>query len=329
MIKQQLEAKRRQQQPLPQAQAVRQQIAWAAGSEVFDNRDPLYHITEDFHQTFDAIGQRHAATLAGETVGGFQPAGLERQAIQPDQTDARQLYQTRDPAKQDMVRRFSETAFQRGTLSGAVMQGTGKMMLISCLKRTVGQSEPTKEQQRRLFEGSSQQRNAANHTPDTVVFNRGFASSAVGLVVDTLRDARRVVDSMANLAAGKSNMGDAGGAETLQKMYPFLDTNREQALLAEYAARLRDCTDPTERALLQNAQVRVQALKHKKEQMKQEFINKLRLISDRAAEALTVFEAPSLPGELAEMLAEGAAVDDGDMPEPEGGEQDAPPDSED
>ena len=63
--------------------------------------------------------------------------------------------------------------------------------------------------------------------------------------------------------------------------------------------------------------------------MKQEFINKLRLISDRAAEALTVFEAPSLPGELAEMLAEGAAVDDGDMPEPEGGEQDAPPDSED
>jgi len=328
MIKQQLEAKRRQQQPLPQAQAVRQQIAWAAGSEVFDNRDPLYHVTEDFHQTFDAIGQRHAAALSGETVGGFQPAGLEQQA-QPDQTDARQLYQTRDPAKQDMVRRFSETAFQRGTLSGAVMQGTGKMMLISCLKRTVGQSEPTKEQQRRLFEGSSQQRNAANHTPDTVVFNRGFACSAVGLVVDTLRDARRVVDSMANLAAGKSNIGDAGGAETLQKMYPFLDTNREQALLAEYAACLRDCTDPTERALLQNAQVRVQALKHKKEQMKQEFINKLRLISDRAAEALTVFEAPSLPGELAEMLAEGAAVDDGDMPEPEGGEQDAPPDSED
>ena len=328
MIKQQLEAKRRQQQPLPQAQAVRQQIAWAAGSEVFDNRDPLYHVTEDFHQTFDAIGQRHAAALAGETVGGFQPADMAQQA-QPDQTDARQLYQTRDPAKQDMVRRFSETAFQRGTLSGAVMQGTGKMMLISCLKRTVGQSEPTKEQQRRLFEGSSQQRNAANHTPDTVVFNRGFASSAVGLVVDTLRDARRVVDSMANLAAGKSNIGDAGGAETLQKMYPFLDTNREQALLAEYAARLRDCTDPTERALLQNAQVRVQALKHKKEQMKQEFINKLRLISDRAAEALTVFEAPSLPGELAEMLAEGAAVDDGDMPEPEGGEQDAPPDSED
>ena len=92
-------------------------------------------------------------------------------------------------------------------------------MLISCLKRTVGQSEPTKEQQRRLFEGSSQQRNAANHTPDTIVFNRGFVCSAVGLVVDTLRDARRVVDSIANLATGKSNMGNAGGAETLQKMY--------------------------------------------------------------------------------------------------------------
>ena len=73
----------------------------------------------------------------------------------------------------------------------------------------------------------------------------------------------------------------------------------------------------------------MQALKHKKEQMKQEFINKLRLISDRAAEAQTLFEASGLPDELAEMLAEGTAVDDGDMPEPEGGEQDAPPNSED
>lgn len=330
MIKQPLEAKRRQKQPpLSKAQAVRQQIAWAAGSEAFDYRDPLYHVTEDFHQTFDAIGQRHAAALAGETVGGFQPSSMAQQAMPPDQTDARQLYQTRDPAKQDMVRRFSETAFQRGTLSGAVLQGTGKMMLVSCLKRTVGQSEPTKEQQRRLFEGSSQQRNAASHTPDAVVFNRGFACSAVGLVVDTLRDARRVVDSMANLAEGKSNMGDSGGAETLQKMYPFLDTSREETLLAEYAARLRSCTDPAECSLLQNAQVRVQALKQKKEQMRQEFINKLRLISDRAAEALTLFEAPGLPAELAEMLAGETAGDDGDTPEPEGDEDDAPPNSED
>ena len=42
----------------------RRQLAWAAGSEFFSHRDPLYHITEDFRQTFDEIGRRHAAALA-------------------------------------------------------------------------------------------------------------------------------------------------------------------------------------------------------------------------------------------------------------------------
>ena len=150
----------------------RRQLAWAAGSEFFSHRDPLYHITEDFRQTFDEIGRRHAAALAGESAGGFtrteqaaqppqwaeQQTGPVRDAQKPNPTNAKDLYQMRWSDNQDMVRRFSETAFQRGTLAGAVMAGTGKMMLVSCLKRTVGQSQPVREQQRRLFEGGSQQR---------------------------------------------------------------------------------------------------------------------------------------------------------------------------
>lgn len=124
----------------------------AAGSEFFSHRDPLYHITEDFRQTFDEIGRRHAAALAGESAAGFtrteqaaqppqwaeQQTGPVRDAQKPNPTNAKDLYQMRWSDNQDMVRRFSETAFQRGTLAGAVMAGTGKMMLVSCLKRTVG-----------------------------------------------------------------------------------------------------------------------------------------------------------------------------------------------
>ena len=60
----------------------RRQLAWAAGSEFFSHRDPLYHITEDFRQTLDEIGRRHAAALAGESAGGFTRT---EQAAQPPQ----------------------------------------------------------------------------------------------------------------------------------------------------------------------------------------------------------------------------------------------------
>ena len=45
-------------------QNLRRQMAWAAGTEAFAHRDPLYHVTESFQQTFDAMGRRHAAQLA-------------------------------------------------------------------------------------------------------------------------------------------------------------------------------------------------------------------------------------------------------------------------
>ena len=206
-------------------------MAWAAGTEQFQHRDPLYHVTESFQQTFDAMGRRHAEELAG---GRPEGRAAEEQAQRPegqevpDPTSARAFYERSQPEDQDMVRRFSETAFQRGTLSGAVLEGTGQMMLFSCLKKTVGQSQPDKWQQRKLFEKASPMRNVPGHSPDKVVFNRGFTHSAVGLVVDTLRDARRTVEDMQDLALGRSEMGQ-DGADTLRTMYPFLDDSRSRS----------------------------------------------------------------------------------------------------
>lgn len=300
-------------------QALRRQTAWAAGTEQFQHRDPLYHVTENFQQTFDAMGRRHAAELAGEEQApeGERVPGQTGEV--PDPTSARSFYERSSPDNQDMIRRFSETAFQRGTLSGAVLQGTGQMMLFSCLKKTIGQSQPDKWQQRKLFEKASPMRNVPGHNPDKVVFNRGFTDSAVGLVVDTLRDARRTVEDMQGLVQGKLDRTEAGfrGGDTLRTMYPFLDDSRERELLEQYREQLKGASEGREKAALQNAIARMEALVGKKAQMKLEFINKLRFLSDRATEALEVFSQPGFSAALDQALREAVGAEE---PPPEDGE---------
>ena len=323
----QIQIKRRQKAPAPPVTdaAVRAQLAWAAGAQQFEHRDPLYHVTESFQQTFDWIGKQHAQRLGQQGSGGFSPAETPeegqpaREERQSRDTSAQGFYQAKDEQRQQALGRFSETAFQRGNLAGAVIQGTGKMMLVSCLKRTVGQSQPQKEQQKKLFEGASQQRNVPGHSPDQVIFNRGFAHSAVGLVVDTLRDARRTVDSMADLAQGKSEMGCGSGADTLRTMYPFLDDSRERGLLEQYRQQLRTAGEGQERAALQNATARMEALIEKKAQMKLEFTNKLRFLSDRATEALEVFSQPGFSTALDQALREALGAEEPPPLEGEGG----------
>lgn len=316
---------------------LQRQMAWAAGAEFFQHRDPLYHVTESFQQTFDAMGRKHAREAAGEAKE--RGAGTGEKARQPgergpetgdapDPASARSFYERTRDRDQDMVRRFSETAFQRGTLSAAVLQGTGRMMLFSCLKKTVGQSQPVREQQRKLFENASQQRNIPAAGTGKVVFNRGFTDSAVGLVVDSLRDAHRAVGDMQALIQGGLGKAEAGrhGADTLREMYPFLDDSREQELLAQYYAQLNnlEASSGSEKGLLQNAIDRTRALIDKKGQMKKEFINKLRFVADRASEALAEFEEPGFAAALDTALREAVGAENPD--DGEGGADRGAPD---
>ena len=352
--------------PLPRQKAqlektLLHQSAWAAGTEFFQYRDPVYHITESFQQTFDAMGRKDTGDLTraqggqegaqaprtGEALQGaeqthisapesFYSAQRDGQQV-PDPTSSRSFYQMKNEGDQDQLRRFSETAFQRGTLSAAVLQGTGRMMLFSCMKKTIGQSQPVKEQQRRLFDNASPVRNMPGQIPNQVVFNRTFTDSAVGVVVDTLRDARRTVESMQDLVSGKLNRTEAGkyGADTLWNMYPFLDDSREKALLEQYLAQLNGPKDLSadERGLIQSAVDRVRTLLDKKARMRVEFINKLRFLSDRANEALAEFEEPDFTAALDEALREALGAEqpppegDGEIPpeeEPFGGEEGEP-----
>ena len=264
-------------------QAVDKRIAWAAGAEYFDHRDPLYHVTESFQQTFDRIGRSHAKELAGGFTQEEESQQGEQRSKAPgkpqptpgaagSERTGKLLRRGNVP---EAMTRFADVAFQRGAMSAAVLNGTGKMMLISCLKRTAGQSGPKRIQQQDFLETGSQVRNVPGRSPDQMIFNRSFAKGALGIVADTIRDARRVVDSMADMAAGTGEL-EVEESETYRRMYPFLDMSRDLAMEAEYREKLAKCTDEREKPVLQNALVQILSLKAKKAQMKNEFINKLR-----------------------------------------------------
>lgn len=293
-------------------------LAWCVGAEQFRHRDPLYHITESFCETFDFIGRQRAVTIAAEGGSGFSE---EERREQPEQTGTEepqekqedgQREKPRDVTPASPIQRFSEMAFQRGGLSASVIAGTGKMMLVSCLKRTAGQSGPKRLQEQQILGIGAQKRNVPGRDPDQALFHRGFTNSAVGLVVDTLRDARRSVETLADLARGDGAVGEQGSG-TLRTMYPFLDDSRETLLLEQYRERLEHAEDPRERAALQSAIGRSEALRAKKAQMKNEFINKLRFVSDRATETLAELDRPGAADEIyaAAFDAESAAAEDG------------------
>ena len=338
--------------------SVRAQISAAAGAEQFQNRDPVSHVTEDFQKTFDLMGtqkareqsaQLYAAQMKEQTPGtagidgqtrqeqderreeGGQSARDEqrRQAIFDEQTSMDDLVAPSDYDGDRMfLSRFSQMAFSRGTLSAAVLRGTGKMMLFSCLKRTIGQSQPKNFRQQRLFESSLQRRNVSGGTPNQVLFNRGEVDGAVGLVVDVLRDARRVVESMCDLASGKNMLEPQSGAGTLEKMYPFLADGRERALLEEYHTKLKAAEDPEEKEILQHAIGKTNALLEKKQQMKERFIVALRSVSDSAAAALATFTAPGFTQELSDALEASFAPPQEPEEPPDGEPEKEPPEGE-
>ena len=270
---------------LPPAEETKQsaeaRFAWAAGADRLRQHDPLYHVTESFQQSFDRIGRSHAAAAAG----GFHeeseedPAGEKerlntREKREPKQKDEKSSAEsalgkasdtdTKQRPKEETspLTRFSDIAFQRGKMSASVLNGTGKMMLVSCMKRTAFESAP-KLQQQSISNTGSITRPIPGHSPDRLVFNRGFARSALGIVVDTLKDARRVVESMTDIARGAGETPESDRA-ALYKLYPFLDDSRDAELELEYRAKLAACTDEREKPVLQNALVRTLSLRAKK-----------------------------------------------------------------
>lgn len=316
-----VQERKKARQPAPEPprmteKIVKKQLSSAAGTEAFQHRDPIYHLNESFRQTFDLMGQQRArgdqpdldsmlqVYMQDETPGlwGKDDAGTQTGPAESRpgitglsgeflrKTNMNTDYEPRDwdPQRRTMDR-FADISFQRGRLSAAVIRGTGKMMLFSCLERTVGQQEVKQRKERKLFQSSSAHQMIPGRREDISITNRGFADSAVGLVVDVLKDARQVVDSLTALAEGK---GGPDGVGTLHKQYPFLTDAPEQELLEQYQTRLEELKGPgheEEREVLKRAQEKAEAIIVKKDQMKRDFLQRLRQLSHSAAAAEAAF----------------------------------------
>lgn len=299
---------------------VRLSLSRSAGIENIRSRDPVYHISESFSRVYDMNLTRMGSALAPERINGednikTQGGLFEKEAEYLHQkSDMNRVIEPEQNGEDDKYRRFSELSLNRGALTGATMRGGGQMMLFSCLKRALGQSEPKNDRQRKLFCGASVEKNTAGQ-PMKTYFNRGTVNSAVGIAVDILRDARRTVDGMTELASGKNVLSNGSGAETLRRVYPFLDDKSEKALLEQYKSERKDAEnqkDDARIAILDRAVKKTDALIERKSFMKLGFINELRYMSAQAEGAAALFSSDEFRDALTQALGKSSKSADED-----------------
>lgn len=267
-------------------------------------RGPGANAADYFCRSFEQLGRARAERQAPQSAGEkTEPRSAAEDAGATGAEDAcasgERIAPARSkgiPSKPLPLRRFSELAFRRGNLAGSILRGTGKMMLVSCLRRTVN---PRRPEPHETLRPGVKRLPFSGHDPDTQVFMRDLARGAVSVVVDTLHDAHR---TMQLLQEAVERGGP--GAEELFSMYPFLDDRGERELLAEYRAALSSAADADTRAMLQNAIVHAEASAAEKAKMRMDFLTALRSITERARQAIEEFESEDIAGEAARQAAE-------------------------
>jgi hypothetical protein len=216
----------------------------------------------------------------------------------------------------EFMRRFSRTAFERGDLTGAVIRGgrMGRLMLMSCLKRAAGGSEPRNYRQRKLFRSDASAKvNIRGGESGKVVFNRGEFNSAIALTLEELRGARDAVAVLAKYASGEEALPEDSGAGTLRSMYPFLDDARDREDIMVYGEQLRGLGggdfEAGKRLVLQRAMREARAVVEAKSQMRHSFLHTLEMVSRQAEIAHEIFDSEEFRTQAARELAVTAGLD--------------------
>lgn len=291
---------------------LQERLAAVSGGPKFA-RSPGASAADFFRQSFEQIGrarvEQQAQPFAGEKAEP-QRADMGLSITEGIRAPVGRAAPERSkgiPSKPLPLQRFSELAFRRGNLAGSILQGTGKMMLVSCLRRTVN---PRRPEPHESLKPGEKRTPFSGHDPDAQVFMRDLARGAVSIVVDTLHDARRTMQLL------KEAVERGGpGAEELFSMYPFLDDRGERELLAEYHAALPGASDSDICAMLQNAIVHAEASMAEKAKMRMDFLTALRRVTDRARKAIEEFESEGAAEEAARQAVEEELPEE--MPPPE------------
>lgn len=312
------------------------EIASAAGLSE-GKTDPVALLTQSYKQSFDAVGNARAAALGGNA--GLNNNGYGGDNAVPEQaagkntrtdelSEARKkhdfpeyTHSARQFEQGDFCSKFSAVAFRGGTLAGAVLEGQAKNMFISCVARSKSMPAPESEMQRGILAGSAIEKSIGSQ-PAKAVFNRDIRS-AVGIAVDAIHGAGRVMDIFKSLADGSEEPRDdfleLCNISTVKQLYPFLSIRGDRALIERYSRQIKLLENDgspearTERRSLEWALKKAQSVLNRKQSEQRNFLTQLNLIQNRAREAERLFTSEVFAEAVTEEIeaAMAAPPDDG------------------
>lgn len=295
--------------------------------------DPVWYLTDNFVSTFNMTGksmQEQTPATDGTGVSRESEENQQNGLAQGKEWDFSPHYQASPLQQQNglFLRKFGQIAFDRGNLAAGILQGRGQLMLMSCMKRTVGQSQPTNIKQEKLFGGSSAHKRLPQKDAQ-VIFNRNDVKSAVGLVVGSLQSAGRIFSVFDNAANSEGSPLEQESIDTLRQLYPFLSTTRDRDTIERYRMKLsclkEQGADGEAAGLLERGISKLQAVINKKELMKTQFITKLQMLRYNAAGAEILFFQQGFIDYAFEELKQFAGAADGDGEDQNNGDRNVGP----
>lgn len=292
-----------------------------------ENRDPVSHVMDCFTASFHAHGLAMSKLAGGEEdkalIGsGEQPKNADEQTQTKPGADFQtglkkeeqatggmeEHYQQTKLQKQSgrFIHKFADIAFQRGNIAAGILQGEGKMLLVSSMKQAAGQKPPTNQRQTKLWGDASVQREVPSDD-SKIIFNEGDVKTAVGIVIDSVNSGRNALENLSRIVT-EGSMGIGEDAVALERMYPFLSMRRERELIKSYQEQLSnmESTDnnTAEKASLQYGLRKTQAIIQKKQAMCARFAAVSDEMAQRAKIAEEEFAQAAFPAAIYQVLSD-------------------------
>ncbi len=315
--------------------AIESNLAAGAGTTRIKSRDPIYHITDNFRATFELTGKHKADQMAGKNIQ-ISNEELGQSDEEQQQGETEQAFSQKSSentlegkAKGYFYGRFSEIAFKNGRLASAILQNEGQTLFIQCMKRALGQSEHTFSRRSKLFSKSSRIAPLSNTLAQDRL--RHYTTGAIGLVVDSILNARRTLQLFERLASDDADkivprMKYNNFDNIFPDIYPFLNTSEDEKNLAAYKEKLSELTLSEgstgdrkklneiagQRAVLAAGITKTQGLITRKRQLQEQFFYRLEQLLENSRKAEAMFTAASFADNVVEELLDSPLPEDDD-----------------
>lgn len=276
---------------------IKKELNVASGIREDRNADPISCITDDFKQNFEEnLLQKKRSLEENNKESGHEIRLGESSKLSSDN---------------DFYNRFIENSLNNGNLVSGILNENSKTIFVSILKRSLNNESYSNDETKKLF-SKSEKSYSVDNLPIHLELNR-YTNETIGIVLDTLMSANKVVSSFSELINGKADRSlGKEQKENLFKMYPFLCTEKEEALLEGYKQKLEEikenALETSDTLKIQNVLLhginKTTALIHKKHQMKIDFMTVINEILDKSEKAKKVFSEDNFVSEVVQELGE-------------------------